>query len=94
MQLVSESDLPVDIQTYLDRRKCGSCGNPLGSIALAEIVRLSWSPKFRCLPPIPSCWQITCPGCGREIVFCLRKGKAWPLVPGSVSRRSPKRRDG
>jgi hypothetical protein len=90
---LAEADPRADVVAYLDRRKCGACRSPLDSVAVADL-----SPyhrvKFRCFPPAPSCWEFACSGCGHRVVICVRKGKAWPLYPSLVSRRSPQRRTG
>jgi hypothetical protein len=94
MAKVAEPDSPEDVVAYLDRRKCGACRTPLGSITVAAVSRSRYSPKFRCFPPAPTCWEFSCPGCGQQVVICVRRGKAWPLYPSLVSRRSPQRRSG
>jgi hypothetical protein len=85
-------DSPADVVAYLDRRRCGECGTPLGSITAVEVSRSQHSPKWRCWPPHPTCWDFACPGCGQQITIWVRKGKAGPLYPSRVSRRSPQRR--
>ena len=87
--LTSEKDSPADVIAFLARRKCGVCRFSLGTLTVASVSRSPYSPKFRCLPPIPTCWNIACPGCGQSIMVCVRKGKAWAHYPAKVTRRSP-----
>jgi hypothetical protein len=87
--LYFEGDNAAKVVEYLERRKCAVCRASLGAVPEADIVRARFSPIFRCLPPIPTCWELACPSCKQRIIICVRKGKAWPLGVSSVTRRSP-----
>ena len=90
MDVAAETDARADVVAYLDRRWCTACRAPL-SVAVSEVTRSLYSPKFRCWPPHPTCWQLRCPGCGQEIIIAVRKGKAWSIT-GGVGRRIPQPR--
>lgn len=87
-----EPDPRPAVLAYLERRKCGVCRASLESVTIADVLESSVSPAFRCFPPAPSCWNLLCKACGQQIMMAVRKGKAWPVYPAKVSRRSPKRR--
>jgi hypothetical protein len=84
-------DSPAHVVAYLDRRRCVECGTSLSSVFAADVTRSQHSPKWRCSPPPPTCWEFVCPGCEERITIWVRKGKAGPLYPSRVSRRSPLR---
>jgi hypothetical protein len=86
---MAETDARADVVAHLDRHRCAACRGPLSAVAAADVTRSPYSPKFRCWPPHPTCWQLHCPGCGQHIVVAVRKGKAWPIT-GEVTRRSPR----
>ena len=77
MEAATETDPRVDVVAYLDRRRCAACRSRLSAVAVGDVTRSPYSPKFRCPFPHPTCWRIACPGCGQHIVIAVRKGKAW-----------------
>jgi hypothetical protein len=81
MAEVVEPDSPADVVAYLDRRRCDVCRAELGSVPSAAVSRSRHSPKWRCWPPPPTCWELVCPACGQQITIWVRKGKAGPLYP-------------
>ena len=89
---VTDPDSPADVLAYLARRRCGICGAGLGSITMADVSPSRHSPAWRCEPPPPTCWDLTCPGCAQQITIGVREGESGPLHPSRVSRRGPRRR--
>ncbi len=90
--MTKATDTPADVVAYLDRRRCGACGVSLSTVTARDVSRSQICPQWRCLPPAPSCWEFSCPGCRVSITVWVRKGKAGPLYPSRISRRSPQRR--
>jgi hypothetical protein len=89
MEADAETDPRPNVVAYLDRRRCVACRAPLGGVTVGDVTRSPNSPKFRCWPPHPTCWQVACPECGQHIVIAVRNGKAWALH-GAVTGRSPR----
>jgi hypothetical protein len=91
VDLNDPTDSARDVVAFLERRKCGNCRAPLGGLTARDIKRSPTAPKFRCLPPLPTAWIFDCPGCATRIMILVRRGKASPLKPEQVTRRSPQR---
>ena len=91
MDAAEDIDPRADVVAYLDRRRCAACRVLLSGVAARGVTRSAVGPVFRCSPPPPTVWRIACPGCGRDILIAVRKGKAWALFD-AVTRRSPRPR--
>jgi hypothetical protein len=48
------------------------CQADLGSVPADAVSRSRHSPRWRCPPPHPICWELVCPGCGQEITVWVR----------------------
>lgn len=94
MKEIAVTDSPADVVAYLERRRCDFCRAKLGPVTAAAISPSQHGPAWRCFPPHPTCWDLACPECGQQITIWVRKGKAGPLYPSLVSRRSPVRKNG
>jgi hypothetical protein len=68
--------------SFLRRCSCPDCNNPFDWVQINDFSR-GHTPKFRCTPPHPTCWQVRCVQCNAWVNLAVRFDKVWP-VAGSV----------
>ena len=72
--------------TFLQQHSCPTCSWSFVNVRGADLSR-GHTPKYRCPPPHPTCWQIRCPRCSAWINLAVRFDKVWPEAGSTVPVR-------